>query len=177
MVKIRGMGKTILGLSAVLFAASTAGADTPDLDDAQHDISTIAADLHSLRQWAGNRTERTVAACHKRVAELRAGGVKTLKGMWYENGKKVDGGYEITLAQADELCDDFGRWLVVRDQYREMNHAYDTLKKGPASAGDGSDCKASVAAMRAAGLRDDVALDFGNPKGTLRELDKQVCDP
>src|SRR5256885_1291442 len=129
MVKIRGMGKTILGLSAVLFAASTAGADTPDLDDAQHDISTTAADLHSLRQWAGNRTERTVAACHKRVAELRAGGVKTLKGMWYENGKKLEGSssYEITLAQADELCDDFGRWLVVHDQYRTINFAYDQL--------------------------------------------------
>jgi hypothetical protein len=171
--------RTTIALCSVLFAASTARGDAQeDLEDAQNEISKFAADIGQLRSWAGNHTERTVAGCHKNVDLVRKGGVKTLKGMWYDKGKKVDAtNYEITLAQADELCDDFGRWLVVNKQYGVMNFAYDQLKSGEASPTTASDCKKAVAAIRATGLRDDVKFDFGNPKGTLRELDKQVCDP
>src|SRR5260370_22043913 len=110
----------IFGLLAATAASARADAKE-DLEDAEHDISTLASDLYQMHQWAGGGTpdNRSVPKCHERVGLLRKGGVKTIKGMWYERGKKVDSNkYEITLAQADELCDEYGQWVVVREQSR-----------------------------------------------------------
>ncbi len=179
MAEPANMSRVTIAFCSVLLSASMARADAQrDLEDAENEFSNLAADLSSLRAFAGTRTERTVAGCHKTVDVLRKGGVKTIKSMWYETGKKVDATkYEITLAQADELCDEFGRWLVVRDQYRAINFAYDQVAKSEAGPNAAADCKAALAAIRATGLRDDVVFGFGAPKGTLSDLDKQICVP
>jgi hypothetical protein len=170
---------TTIALGMVLFAARIARADAQDdLKDAEHELSNVAADLNQLRAFSGNHTIYSVVKCHKYVDVLRKGGVKTIKGMWYENGKKVDAtNYEISLGQADELCDEFGRWLVVGNQYGAINFAYDQVAKREAGPNAAADCKSALAAIRATGLRDDVRFNFGFPKGTLSDLDKQICVP
>jgi hypothetical protein len=169
----------MIAFCSVLFSTSIATADTQqDLENAEHELSNVAADLNQLRAFSGNHTIYSVAKCHKYVDVLRKGGVKTVKGMWYENGKKVDATkYEITLGQADELCDEFGRWLVVAGQYGAINFAYDQVAKREAGPNAAADCKAALAAIRASGLRDDITFNFGFPKGTLSDLDKQICVP